>query len=188
MIFQATQVFPTAQTSGLLPQSWGYHPSAFPQFSLPDNAAIFTAQPPYKQQGGSGTRGGHNQYKARRGRGGLASDRGQQSDQQRGNGYPNQSGHGAFQQVSYGSGNPQQQHPQSAPSPPTQYNSFYGYNAGGQQGRQQSSGRPSLDGGNLKKYPSNGPVSLPVASNSPQYQPQVKLCQILTLPQLSHIQ
>ncbi len=179
-LFQS--VFPP-QTSGL---SW-YHPSAaaFQQFQLPDNTAIFATQPPYKTQqggqgGGGGGRGGHNQYKSRRGRGGgggQSNDR--QQSEQRGNGYPNQ---GFQQQSLYSGGQPQQpqhpQHPQAAPSPPQQYNSYNYY------GGQRSGGRPSLDGGSMKKYSNNG---MPPATTSAQYhQPQVMMLHQAPSPQVTN--
>lgn len=181
-------VFPP-QTSGLLQQSW-YHPSAFQQFQLPDNATLFAAQqPPYKQPGG-GSRGGHNQYKARRGRGGGGgSSNDRQQSEQRGNGYPSQASHGvpAFQQQQQQSpyGNQQQQppqqpqHPQAAPSPPQQYNSFNYYTGGGAQ-QQRPAHRPSLDAGSMKKY-GNGPTMPPVASTTSQQYQQPQVVQVPTV-------
>lgn len=180
-------VFPP-QTSGLLQQSW-YHPSAFQQFQLPDNATLFAAQPPYKQPGG-GSRGGHNQYKARRGRGGGGggSSNDRQQSEQRGNGYPSQASHGvpAFQQQQQSPyGNQQQQppqqpqHPQAAPSPPQQYNSFNNYYGGGAQ-QQRPAHRPSLDAGSMKKY-GNGPTMPPVASTTSQQYQQPQVVQVPTV-------
>ena len=174
IIFQAASVFQPPGGGLLQPSSW-YPPHFQNQFQLPENAALFPAQPSYKPGGGG--RGSHSQYKNRRGRGGggLSNDRGgggSQGNEQRGNGYNTSGGGGP--NTGFQPQGPSQYpgHPQAAPSPPqAQYNANnYYYGGGGAQQQSRSGGRSSMDGGNIKKYQNNGVLNAAsVPSTSPHF-------------------